>query len=165
MRFIGALPCAMICRALSAQFAVRLYFALGSWEIYRVIDICRALDFSAHGILFVYPALAHGKVPAHARDRFSGSVSSSLSFSQFFRYCMLDYLWRIPELPNSDMLLLVLVHDIYSCVKSLQCYLMFRTPTKKLRPENNTSIPESMILTSCCAGPETTQEKQPCGYF
>jgi hypothetical protein len=77
---------------------------------------------------------------------------------------MLDYLWRIPELPNSDMLLQV--HDIYSSVKSLQCNLMFKTSKKKLRPENNSSlIPESMILTSCCASLETTQEKQPCGYF
>jgi hypothetical protein len=76
---------------------------------------------------------------------------------------MLDYLWRIPELSNSDMLLQV---DIYSSVKSLQCNLMFRTPKKKLRLENNSSlVPESMILTSCCASPETTQEKQPCGYF
>jgi hypothetical protein len=78
---------------------------------------------------------------------------------------MLDYLGRIPELDNSDMLLQV--HDIYSSLKSLQCNLMFRTPKKnKLRPENNSSlIPESMILTSCCASPETTHEKEPLRLF
>jgi hypothetical protein len=42
---------------------------------------------------------------------------------------MLDYLGRIPELDNSDMLLQV--HDIYSSLKSLQCNLMFRTLKKE----------------------------------
>jgi hypothetical protein len=35
----------------------------------------------------------------------------------------------------------------------------------KTLKKNSSLIPESMILTSCCASPETTQEKQHCGYF